>query len=87
MALDILKDNPRSILLCMCGSRCHQLVNENKYLKDRIDSIWCYKSITVGGNVDEVIIDDGDCIPLSFLIECINHFQKIQIKITITTSS
>jgi hypothetical protein len=86
MALEILKDNPRAILLCMSGIRCSELINENKDLEDRIGSVWSYKTKTVGRNIDEVIIDDGDCIPLSHLIECINYFQERQIKITITTS-
>lgn len=86
MALEMLKDNPRSFLVCMSGSGCSQVINENKDLENRIFSAWFYKTKMMGQNFDEVIIDDGDCLPLSLLLECINYFQERQLKITITTS-
>lgn len=85
-ALQMLRDNPKAVLICHVGSRVAQLNQENKDLEPRVFSAYCCKSKFTGMNYDEVIIDDGDCIQLSLLLDLINFFQGRNVKITITTT-
>ena len=85
-ALQMLRDNENAALICHVGNRVAQISNENKDLESRIHSAYCFRNKFIGRNYDEVIIDDGDCIQLSLLLDLIIFFQSRNIKITITTT-
>ncbi len=75
--LDLLRDNDKSIMFSRVGLRIdHPILNENPEIKKRIFDIYTYQERVRGMNVDMIIIDDGDLIPTSVLLEMINLFIR-----------
>lgn len=87
-ALRILREDPNSILICHIGNRSMQLSHENKELDHRIFSAYSPKGKVLcrGLKLQHIIIDDGDCINLSLLLEWINYCMEKNLNLTITTT-